>query len=275
MRARAGSPCHGPYPASHSSHLASRIPSFATRLMPFIAPILVFGTAAFSIPLIIHLLNRRRFKTVQWAAMHLLSPIMRKNNRRLTLEQLLLLLVRIAIPIVLALCLARPVFTDTKIFGRQAKSSKVFLIDDSYSMQAVEGAGTRFIAARDFTLEVIRGMRDGSDVSIVFMGGEPAPFSDEPTSARDEFARDFRDVTRVAPAANPSAALLAAVAELGQMDNVAREVVVLSDFQGRDWAARGASSRRDALDQLNALPVKTRPHLCSHSRRRQGRERRP
>ncbi len=224
--------------------------------MPFITPILVFATAAFSIPLIIHLLNRRRFKTVQWAAMHLLSPIMKKNNRRLTLEQLLLLLVRIAIPIVLALCLARPVFTDTKIFGRVAKSSKVFLVDDSYSMQAGDGTGTNFTGARDFALEVIRGMRDGSDASIVFMGGQPSPFTDEPTSARDELARDFRDVTRVSPAADPSGALLAAVAELGQMDNVAREVVVFSDFQARDWAARGSTSRHDALDQLNALPVK-------------------
>ncbi|MEM9481367.1 MAG: BatA domain-containing protein [Verrucomicrobiota bacterium] len=224
--------------------------------MPFLAPILLFGAAAFTIPLIIHLLNRRRFRTIPWAATHLISPVIRQNNRRLTLEQLLLLLVRIAIPIILALCLARPVFTDTKIFGREAKSSKVFIIDNSYSMQATHGDGSRLDGARDFTLEVLDGMRDGSDATVLFAGGDPSALIDDPTSNLSEVADDLRDKTKIASAADPAAALLAAVGEMGEMKNVAREVVVLSDFQARDWSAKGSAGRRDALEQLEALPVK-------------------
>ena len=44
------------------------------------------------IPLIIYLINRQRFQRVPWAAMEFLLAAMRKNKRRLQLENLLLLL---------------------------------------------------------------------------------------------------------------------------------------------------------------------------------------
>src|SRR5438045_7470731 len=75
-----------------------------------------FGAAAFawvglgliSIPIIIHILNRRRFKTVTWAAMEFLLRAMRKNRRRLEFEQLLLLATRCLVVFLFALALARP-----------------------------------------------------------------------------------------------------------------------------------------------------------------------
>ncbi|HSI65515.1 MAG TPA: BatA domain-containing protein [Candidatus Saccharimonadia bacterium] len=79
--------------------------------MWFLNTILLAGAAAFLIPLIIHLLNKRRVTTVAWGAMHLLHEALRQKKRNVKVEQLLLLIARISIPILLALCLARPVFT--------------------------------------------------------------------------------------------------------------------------------------------------------------------
>ena len=47
-----------------------------------------------AIPIIIHLLNRRRFKVVQWAAMDYLLKAMRRNRKRMKFEQWLLLATR-------------------------------------------------------------------------------------------------------------------------------------------------------------------------------------
>jgi hypothetical protein len=58
---------------------------------------LVAGVALASIPIIIHLLNRRRFKIIRWAAMDFLLQAMRKNRRRLRFEQWLLLATRCAL----------------------------------------------------------------------------------------------------------------------------------------------------------------------------------
>ena len=61
------------------------------------------GAVAMSIPIIIHILNRRRFKTVTWAAMEFLLRAMKKNRRRLRFEQWLLLATRCLVVLLLGM----------------------------------------------------------------------------------------------------------------------------------------------------------------------------
>src|SRR5207302_6700318 len=58
---------------------------------------LLAGGAAVAVPVIIHLLNRRRYKIVTWAAMRFLLNAQRQNTRRMRVEQILLLLCRMAL----------------------------------------------------------------------------------------------------------------------------------------------------------------------------------
>ena len=50
--------------------------------MTFLNQILLAGAAAFLIPLIIHLLNKRKVSVVRWGAMHLLHEVLRQRKRR-------------------------------------------------------------------------------------------------------------------------------------------------------------------------------------------------
>jgi hypothetical protein len=95
------------------------------------------GLALISIPIIIHILNRQRFKIVDWAAMEFLLRAMRKNRRRLKMEQWILLLTRCCVVGLLALALTRPRIgcgennAFANIGGRAGVN--VFVIDNSYS----------------------------------------------------------------------------------------------------------------------------------------------
>src|SRR3954468_3173486 len=60
---------------------------------------------AVSIPVIIHLLNRRRYKIVTWAAMRFLLNAQKKNSRRMRLEQLFLLVIRCLILLLIVLAM--------------------------------------------------------------------------------------------------------------------------------------------------------------------------
>jgi len=104
----------------------------------FISPwFAVAGTLLASIPIIIHFLNRRRFKTVPWAAMEYLLQAMRKNRRRLKFEQWLLLACRCLLIFLMGLALARPLGCDNATIaalGGQRTALHVFVIDNSYSM---------------------------------------------------------------------------------------------------------------------------------------------
>src|SRR5882762_4513499 len=94
------------------------------------------GLLAVSIPIIIHILNRRRFKEVQWAAMDFLLRAMKKNRKRLRFEQWLLLAVRCLILGLLGLAMSRPMGCEKQALSNLARQAglHVLVIDDSYSM---------------------------------------------------------------------------------------------------------------------------------------------
>src|SRR5438067_4418800 len=94
------------------------------------------GLGLVSIPIIIHLLNRRRYKVVNWAAMEFLLRAMKKNRRRLRFEQWLLLATRCLLLLLLGAALARPLGCEKSAIGSLGRrtSLSVFVIDNSYSM---------------------------------------------------------------------------------------------------------------------------------------------
>src|SRR6266566_8175886 len=104
----------------------------------FVSPwFAVAGAALASIPIIIHIRNRRRFKVVRWAAMEYLLQAMRKNRRRLKFEQWLLLAIRCLLIFLMGLALARPLGCEINTIaalGGQRTALHVFVIDNSYSM---------------------------------------------------------------------------------------------------------------------------------------------
>src|SRR5260370_8733328 len=68
--------------------------------------LLLAAVGAVSVPIIIHLLNRKRFRIVDWAAMRFLLAAQRKNARKMRLEQLILLLLRCLLVLLLVLAMA-------------------------------------------------------------------------------------------------------------------------------------------------------------------------
>jgi hypothetical protein len=80
--------------------------------MAFLAPYLLWGTFAASIPVAIHLFFRSRYRTVPWAAMKFLLASVEQTSRRLRFQELVLLMLRILVVTVLALALARPMLSS-------------------------------------------------------------------------------------------------------------------------------------------------------------------
>src|SRR5579872_3295020 len=106
------------------------------------------GALLVAAPIIIHFINRLRFRRVKWAAMEFLLASQQRNRRRLLLEQLLLLLLRILAVAGLALLIARPLLDPEKfsLFQGQ-KSHHLVLLDDSGSMRDRSEDASAFDAA--------------------------------------------------------------------------------------------------------------------------------
>ena len=107
---------------------------------------LIYGLAAASVPVIIHLLNRRKFREVPWAAMRFLIAAVRKNSRRIRVEQWILLAVRTMVIILAVTAMAKPFLESVGggplMAGR--RTHRVLVLDGSLSMGDDAGGGTRF-----------------------------------------------------------------------------------------------------------------------------------
>src|SRR5690606_31759565 len=92
------------------------------------------GGALISSPIIIHLINRMRFRRVRWAAMEFLLKSQKRNRRKLIIEQLLLLLLRILAVLLVAFLLARFLGFNPLAAEEARATLHVVVLDDTPSM---------------------------------------------------------------------------------------------------------------------------------------------
>ncbi|HEY8668554.1 MAG TPA: BatA domain-containing protein, partial [Tepidisphaeraceae bacterium] len=152
--------------------------------MAFLNPFMLLGIAAVSVPIVIHLLNKRKFERVVWAAMRFLRISVEQNQRRIKIEDILLLILRCVLLALLALALARPALrgANAGIFG-QAKVTAVVVIDNSYSMSQSDGVMSRMDRAKKAAEQVLDTLPAGSSTAVllasdVVKGAIPEPTFD-------------------------------------------------------------------------------------------------
>jgi hypothetical protein len=125
--------------------------------MTFLNPLVLFGLAAAAIPILIHLLNLRKLKVVEFSSLRFLKELQRTRVRRLKLRQWLILLLRTLLVVFLILAFSRPAFKGTfaGIGGGQAASTVVILLDDSPSMGLRNDHGRLFDQAKDAAAQLL------------------------------------------------------------------------------------------------------------------------
>src|SRR6516164_796376 len=161
---------------------------------------LAAAAGAASIPIIIHLLNRKRFRIVVWAAMKFLLAAQKQNTRRMRLEQLILLAVRVCLVLLIVLAMASVMPWAENVWGyfwpegrgfvvrNKGRTYKIIVLDASLSMnQVVQGKTTAFERAREMAVKLVNGSASGDGFSVLLM-------RDVPTWIIAETAQDRRKV---------------------------------------------------------------------------------
>src|SRR5947208_14830983 len=101
----------------------------------FLNPIFFWvGVGAISAPIIIHLINRMRFRRVRWAAMEFLLKSQKRNRKRLIIEQLILLALRCFLVVLAGLLLARFLGFSSLGFFRPQNTTHIVVLDATLSM---------------------------------------------------------------------------------------------------------------------------------------------
>jgi hypothetical protein len=216
------------------------------------------GAALVSLPILIHILSRLRYRRVRFAAMEFLLESEELNRRRIILEQLLLLALRILAVVLIALLIARLVLDPGRLLMlRGASMHHVVLLDDSLSMRDRDGDRTVF---RDTltTLEnmLAEGSRQpgASRVTILSMTDPTRPIvSDRVLDGAlvQELLPRLRNLTCSWRAASPVPAINAARDILAADGSASPQIHVLTDLRATDWNNRPEVA--SALESLKSI----------------------
>ncbi len=216
--------------------------------MTFLNPLVLLALAAAAIPLLLHLLNLRKLRTVDFSSLRFLKELQKSRIRRLKLRQLLLLLLRIAIVIFAVLAFARPALRGTAgLPGARAATTAVILVDNSYSMQARDELGVRFEQARRSAMDVVDLLQEGDEAYLVPMTDPTAAANAQPTRNREALAGAISAMELGYRRADLDDALRMAASLLDRSENLNKEIYIITDAQ------RGNLSRRpDSFPFLDA-----------------------
>ncbi len=200
--------------------------------MTFLNPFVLLGLAAAGIPIILHLLNIRKLRTIEFSTLTFLKELHRSKMRKVKLRQWLLLLLRTLIVILVVLAFSRPALKGTLAgLGTHARTTIVIILDDSYSMSLRGERDTYLKQAKTAALGLADMLKEGDDALFIRLSDLPLAAIGEPTHD----IRRLREAVRLTEVSfkhrTVDDALGLASHLLKQSKNFNREVYVFTDNQ--------------------------------------------
>ncbi len=216
--------------------------------MGFFAPALLAGLAALAIPPLVHLLNRRRFDVLDWAAMQFLQ-VSQRTRKKIFLEQFLLMLLRMGLILFLVVGIASPWVKAPWLAKITAPASRdvVFVIDGSFSMGFVHDGRTAHDAAKDWAKELMAKLQAGDGVAIIHARQQAVPLVGYLSSDLEQVRSVLADAPKPRGGVNMSAAVREAILLLKSSGKPQRDIVVLTDGQRHGWADPKSLERWELL----------------------------
>ena len=226
----------------------------------FLNPWMLMGGLAIASPILIHLLNKRRFKIVDWAAMDFLFEADKKNRRRVQLENFILLMLRCLAMLLIALMLSRPFLPSslTNFLQQSQKLERVILIDDSLSQKVLNGSLPAFDTIKSSTKELMAQFAESSktdDWLTVMLTSDPEhpllanePLTSNTLATLNQAIDDLECSDRVADYSASLGELKRYVS--GQRESDGRVSYIFSDMRESDWISSLDAESETAPNKL-------------------------
>jgi len=218
--------------------------------------------AAALIPVILHLLRRRKKDRIPWAAMQLLRQVVQQESRRVNIQQLLLLLLRVSILLLLSVTLARPFLIQSLgvADASNGRPSKLWIIalDTSYSMGYRANELTRLERARQRVARLVGESQAGDAFALIALDQPARAIIGRPTFDTAALLREVQELSDNARGCDPvsTLALAAQIATDARNDPIVPtdvEVVLLTDLGVDAWQTAETGAVQSNLKRLGQL----------------------
>lgn len=199
--------------------------------MTFLNPAVLFGLMASAIPVVLHFLNLRKLKKIEFSTLAFLKELQKTKIKRIKLKQWLLLLLRIAIIILLVMAFARPTVKNFTVGSSSAaKTSAVIILDNTFSMSVVTEKGSYFNQAKQTAKNLLANFQDGDEITLLPAGGISNAL-DIPTTNFKQLTQKLDDLHISFASKTLNEAVVKAAQILYQSKNFNKEIYILTDLQ--------------------------------------------
>ncbi|MEW5799387.1 MAG: BatA domain-containing protein [Bacteroidota bacterium] len=200
--------------------------------MTFLNPFVLFGLAAAAIPILIHLLNKRKLRTIEFSTLTFLKELQKNKMRKITIRQWLLLLLRTLIVILLVLAFSRPALKGNfGTIGSHAKTSLLIILDNTASMVLHNEKGTYIDQAKEQALQIVSMMEENDDAIILRLSDLPTLTMESPSHDRQKLQSIIRETSVSIIHRTIDDALRSGSTVLQRSKNINKEVYILTDGQ--------------------------------------------
>ncbi|MBN1198158.1 MAG: BatA and WFA domain-containing protein [Bacteroidales bacterium] len=196
--------------------------------MSFVSPFFLYGLFALAIPVIIHLINFRRYKKVWFTNVRFLSEIKQERQRRSQLRQWILLAIRLLAITSLVIAFAQPYLPSSLRSDKQQQQGVCIFVDNSFSMDAIGNGGKLIETAKEKAREVASAYKPSDKFQLLTNDFEGVH---QHFVSRDEFLKLLQEV-RISPASRKLSDVVGREKDLLDANpGLARNIFLISDFQ--------------------------------------------
>ncbi len=235
--------------------------------MTFLNPFVLFGLAAAGIPIILHLLNIRKLRTIEFSTLTFLKELHKSKMRKVKIRQWLLLILRTLTIIFIVFAFSRPALKGSLAgLGTHAKTTIVIILDDSYSMSLHNERGPFLKQAQSSALGLADMLKEGDDAMFIRLSDLPQATIAEPTHNIQRLREAIRQTEASYKHRTIEEAIRLSSHLLQQSKNFNKEIYVLTDNQKTtvidQHAAEGADRGVKLFDpkvRLFFVPLSDQP----------------
>ncbi|MGY8767165.1 MAG: BatA domain-containing protein [Pirellulales bacterium] len=216
----------------------------------------IAGLACAAGPIVIHLLNRRRFRTVNWAAMEFLLEAVQRNRKIMQLRDILLLILRTAAVLFFGLALARPFMAlGTHQYDATQPLHAIVIIDNSLSMGLESLEGTLLDKAIEKSLDFIDQLPPGSRTTVIPLCDSAAPIAEDAYRTKEDAKEAIQNIEIVSRSSSIRIAGNLATVAAERLPQLAPRVVMFTDQQSGNWNDLLNASQAESLPEMQLIEV--------------------
>jgi hypothetical protein len=232
--------------------------------MTFLNPAVLFGLIATAIPVLIHLLNLRKLKKIDFSTLSFLKELKKNKIRRIKLRQWLLLALRFLIILFLVGAFARPAIKGVAIGGTTsaAKTTAVFILDNTFSMSVVNEKGSYFNRAKQVIYNLLNQLQEGDEAALITIS-DISKKEILVTTNLNDFKKQVEDTEISFISGTIHNSILKAAKILEQSKNFNKEIYLLTDFQ----KSRLTNPGEEISDLSRMLDERTKLYMFDFSGR--------